>query len=128
MNVTTSRWRIAVCVLLGLVGATAIWLFWPRPEVVIEINGTPGTNLVGTITAGQAHGTIEEPVPNTITARARSVSYTIENVGEPGTMTVRVLIDGKVSDTITADRDHPVVRGTVESGHVTQNAEQKQAP
>jgi hypothetical protein len=123
--VKTSGWRIAACALFGLIGAAAIWLFWPRPEVVIEINGSPGIRLAGTITAGQANGTIEGTVPNAITARARHVSYTIENVGDPGTMTVRVLIDGKVSDTLTADEDHPIVRGTVEGGRVSQTAEQK---
>jgi hypothetical protein len=82
--------------------------------------------LVGTIKAGQAEGPIGGSLPTTITAKARSVSYTFENVGEKGDMMVRVFIDGKLSDTLTADHAHPVVRGTVESGRTSQKAEHKQ--
>jgi hypothetical protein len=106
---------LAVCV--------GVWYFWPRPQVVIEISGSPGIKLVGTIHAGQATGRFGGQVPHTITARARSVSYMVQNLGKPGTMTVRVLIDGKLSDTITADGDHSIVRGTVEGGRVSQTAE-----
>ena len=126
LNVTRSRWRIAGLVLAGLLVVVGLWFFWPRPQVTIEVSGLPGMKLVGTIKAGQAEGPIGGSLPTTITAKARSVSYTLENVGEEGDLTIRVFIDGKLSDTLTADRDHPVVRGTVESGRVSQKAEPKQ--
>jgi len=119
-------WRMVGFVLAGLLVVAGIWFFWPQPQVIIEVSGSPGMRLVGTIKAGQAEGPIDGPIPRTVFAKARSVSYTLENVGEAGAMTVRVLIDGELSDTITTDKDHPIVRGTVESGRVSQKAEKKQ--
>jgi hypothetical protein len=117
-------------VVLGLpilvVGGVAVWLFWTRVEVTIEVSGSPVMRLAGSIDADQAHGKIDARLPTTISAKARNVSYTLENVGDSGTMTVRVLIDGKLSDTVTADADHPIVRGTVERGRVAQKAEARQ--
>ena len=128
LNMRRLPWLIVALAFAGLlvVGGPGVWFLLPRPEVTIEISGSPGMKLIGTIKADQEQGQVEGPVPNTITAKGRSVSYTIENVGEPGDMTVRVLINGNLSDTITADRDHPIVQGTVENRRVSQNAEQKQ--
>jgi hypothetical protein len=123
--------RREMVALLGavlVVGVVAVWLFWPRPEVVIEVDGSPGMKLAGDIRADQAAGKIEAPIPTNIHAHARSVSFTLENVGEPGTMTLRARIDGKEVASLTADKDHPVVRGTVTGGRVSWQAEPKQGP
>jgi hypothetical protein len=121
------RWFVGL-ILTSLLVVAALWFFWPQPQVIIEVSGAPGMKLVGTLKAGQAEGLIDGPVPRSIYAKARRVSYTLENVGEPGAMTVRVLFDGELIDTLTADKDHPIVRGTVEHGRVSQKAEQKQGP
>jgi len=65
-------------------------------------------------------------IPNKITVgKGRSVSYTIESVGEPGPMTVEVFVDGNSRGSVTADGAYTVVRGSVQNGKVKQTAEQK---
>ena len=98
------------------------------PVVSIEVDGGPGMKLVATVQADNEVGKIEGPIPNAITATGQNVAYRVENVGETGTMTVTVLVNGYLVNTIVVDEDHPIVRGTVVRGRVSQNAEQKQYP
>jgi hypothetical protein len=96
------------------------------PIVSIEVDGSPGMKLVVTVKADNEEGKIEGPIPNAIPATGQNVAYTVENVGETGTMTV--LVNGYLMNTMVVDEDHPIVRGTVVRGRVSQNAEQKRHP
>jgi hypothetical protein len=113
---------------LLLAGGAAIWLFWLPPELRIEVVGVSGMRFVGSVKTELRDAKFEGGSGNAMSVRARTASYTIRSTGKAGPMMVRVLIDGQVTDTITADKDHPIVRGTVESGRVSQRAEEKQGP
>jgi hypothetical protein len=128
-----SRWLAAGgLAILVVVGGLAAWWYFAKSQVKVEIEGQPGMKLVGTVRADREELHVEMPlgrpgVANEIKAPGRNVSWSLDNVGEPGTVTIRVFVNGKLADVLTADAEHPIVRGTVEHGRVSQSAEKKTA-
>jgi hypothetical protein len=112
---------------MTLAGLMLMGMDLRSPDVVtIEVDGAPEIRLVGFVNADDEEGTFAGSLPNAVSARGRSVSYAVENVGDAGPMTVTILINGYLRETMTADKENPVLRGTVIRGRVSQSAEQKQ--
>ena len=121
------RLVIGAVVVIVAIAFVCFRMFFAASHIQIKVTGPPGMQMKGICQADGRELTIgPAQIPNTVTVRqGRSVSYTIESVGEPGPMTVEVLVDGDSRGSVTADGAYTVVRGSVQNGKVDQAAEQK---
>lgn len=99
-----------VVVILVLAGAILAWIKLDTRMVWFYVSGTPGMKLKCQLEInGDKAPLMVYPIPKSISAGGSTVGYSIENIGDPGTMTVRVLVGDKLLNTTTVEEGQRLV-------------------
>ena len=100
-------------VVVVLAGATLAWIKLDTRIVWLEVSGTPGMKLSCQLEInGDKAPLMIYPIPKSISAGGSTVGYSIENIGDPGAMTVRVLVGdnaNKLVSTTTVEEGQRLV-------------------
>ena len=90
----------------------------PLATITLQITGSSGVEVVGTYTADGETVDFKALAPHVISVKGQSISYTIHNLTDPGSMTVIVYSNGDRRGRMTADGPYTVVTGELENGRL----------
>lgn len=106
------RFLVPVLMVLLILAGTVVWLMRPaRNTVVLDLSGTDGLKVAGTLVVDGVTREFAGVLPAQIAVEARTFEYTIRMREPKGQLSAKLTTAGSLSTSVTAGGDFSGVRG-----------------